>query len=70
LSTPTRFNKKNDTYFIKIDDKPAIEIKNSQSLISIFEKYSNSIETYIDKENLSYKRVEDLKKIVNYYNTL
>ncbi len=70
LSTPTRFNKKNDTYFIKIDNKPAIEIKNNQSLISIFEKYSNTIETFIDKENLSYKRVEDLKKIVNYYNTL
>lgn len=70
LSTPTRFNKKNDTYFIKIADRPAIEIKNNQSMISIFEKKSNSIETFIDKENLSYKRVEDLKKIVNYYNTL
>ncbi len=70
LSTPTRFNKKNDTYYIKIDDKPAIEIKNNQSLIAIFEKKSNSIETFIEKENLSYKRVEDLKKIVNYYNTL
>lgn len=70
LSTTTRFNKKNDTYFIKIDNKPAIEIKNNQSLISIFEKNSNTIETFIDKENVSYKRVEDLKKIVNYYNTL
>lgn len=67
---PARFMDKSDSYFVKIGDNPAIEIKNKKSLVSIFNNKALEIKRFLDTEKISIRNQEDLVKLVNYYNTL
>lgn len=65
-----KFVAKNDTYFIKKQDKPAIKIQNEKSILSLFLDKNPEISNYIKSNRLKVKKLEDLKEIVNYYNLL
>lgn len=67
---PAKFINKKDSYFIKIGQNTAIGIKNKKNLIAIFGNKEIEITRLISEEKISFKKLKDLKKLVNYYNVI
>lgn len=67
---PPRFIATSDTYFLKLESKDAIRIKNKKDLLTVLADKSDAISQYISSNKLDVKEVADLEKIVLYYNTL
>lgn len=67
---PAQFNRKKDSYYIKKKNLPAIKITNRKSLIGILADKETEVLSFIKKEKISYKNPEDLKKLVEHYNSL
>jgi hypothetical protein len=67
---PAKFILTGDSYFIKLDDRSAVKIRNKKDLLNVLEDKSDAISSYISSNKLDVKEVEDLVKIVSYYNTL
>jgi len=67
---PAQFSKRNDSYYIKKKNLPAVKISNRKSLISIMEDKEAEVLDFIKKEKISHKSPEDLKKLVKHYNNL
>lgn len=67
---PARFADFNEVYYVSLNDAPAKAILNNNKLVEVLSDKKNEIESFISKQKLSYKKAEDLKKIIAYYNTL
>jgi hypothetical protein len=67
---PAQFSEKNDIYYIKKKKFPAVKISNRKSLISIMKDKEAEVFDFIKNEKISYRNPEDLKKLVEYYNSL
>ncbi len=67
---PAKFIDKSDSYFIKTGDLPAIAVKSNISLIYIFADKEAELSSFISKEKISFKKLNDLIKVVNYYNSI
>lgn len=65
-----KFIPKSDSYFIKKEEKPAYIIQNEKSIMSILSDKKPEISDFIKTNRLNSKKIEDLMKIVNYYNLL
>jgi hypothetical protein len=67
---PAKFVITADTYFLKMEGRSAVKIKNKKELLSVMADKSEAIENYINSNKLGVKEVEDLVMIVSYYNSL
>ncbi len=67
---PARFADFNEKFYISLNGAPAKVITNNKKLIEILSDKKGEIESFIAKQRLSYKKAEDLKKIIAYYNSL
>jgi hypothetical protein len=67
---PARFVNTNDTYYLKQDNKPAIKISNKNDLLSILVDHKDAVLQFVNSNKLGTKKLEDLIKIVSYYNGL
>ncbi len=68
---PADFKRKNDENYIRFKDGSIIELpRNKKKFYNLFKDKSSDIKKYIKKEKLDIKEIEDLEKIVRYYNTL
>ncbi len=67
---PARFDDFSETYYLSIDNGPAQMIGNNKKLVKAFGDKQREIGNFISKQKLSAKKVDDLKKIVAYYNSL
>lgn len=67
---PARFIHTNDTYYLKQENKPAIKIGNKNELLSVLDDHKDPMVQFINSNKLGIKKIEDLKKIVSYYNGL
>jgi len=67
---PPKFILTTDTYYLKTGDNPAVRIKSKNDLISMLSDKKDALLRYISSEKLGTKNVEDLVKIVSYYNGL
>ncbi len=67
---PARFDDLKETYWISIDGAPVVEISKKNDLLNLFSDRKKEMQDFVSEQKLSYKKVEDLKKIVRYYNTL
>lgn len=67
---PPKFIPTSDTYFFKIDNLSAIRIKNKKDLLTVLSDKSEAVDKYISSSKLDAKEVNDLEKIVDYYNSL
>lgn len=69
--SPPEFKDLPDVYFIKNkEDKVATGFRNKKDLISTFPDYQDEIKNHIKEKNLKYNDPEDLKELLNYYNSL
>jgi len=67
---PDRFDNLTLTYWISFNKGPAKRILNKSKIQDIFPDKKNEMQIYISNQKLSFKKADDLKKIVSYYNTL
>lgn len=65
------FKKVNNKTFISLDSNDALIIPSSnKKFLKLFEENKNEVKKYIKRNKLSHKKVDDLKKILIFYNTL
>jgi hypothetical protein len=67
---PARFDDFVESYWVSIQEAPAQKVLTSKKLVEILGDKKNEVQTYINKQKLSIKKVNDLKKIIAYYNSL
>jgi hypothetical protein len=67
---PARFGDLTETYYVSIKNAPARKILSNKKLIEVLGDKQKEVETFISKQKLSIKKVNDLKKIIAYYNSL
>lgn len=54
----------------KNESSEVIGFRNKKELLSLFPTYKNEMQTFIKKNKLKHNRQDDLKKLLNYYDTL
>ncbi|MEI7830067.1 MAG: hypothetical protein WCI31_09870 [Prolixibacteraceae bacterium] len=67
---PARFILTNDSYYLKLQDKPAVRIRNEKELLIVLAARKDAIASFIHSNKLNAKEIEDIVKIVSYYNKL
>lgn len=67
---PAKFVALNDLYYLKINGNDAIKIKNEKELMTVLADKANELKTFIRINHLGVSKIEDLNKIVTYYNSL
>lgn len=67
---PPKFVATADIFFLKPEGKSAVRIKNKKDLLTVLADKSETIGDYISSNKLDLKDIEELAKIVSYYNSL
>jgi hypothetical protein len=67
---PARFADFDERYYVSINNSPAKIIVNNKKLVEMLADKQKEIESFISKQKLSYKKAEDMRKIITYYNSL
>jgi hypothetical protein len=67
---PARFDDLSEIYYIFVNNSPAQKVLSYNKLIKILADKKSEVDSFINKQKLSVKKGEDLKKIVTFYNSL
>lgn len=67
---PPEFVRLADTYYLKFEGNPAIKTGNKKDLLKQLGDKQKEVDSFIDKNKLGVKNIEDLVRIVSYYNSL
>ena len=67
---PAHFANLKDEYFLSIKGNVPVRIKNKKTLIKTLNNKSSEISKFIKKEKISHKNIDDLIKLVKFYNSL
>lgn len=68
---PADFMRVKDEFYFTINNKDLVKIpRKKKAFFALFNEKSDDIETFANKNKLSYKSLDDLEKIVAYFNTL
>jgi hypothetical protein len=67
---PARFGDLSEIYYVSVNNAPAQKILSNKKLVEVLRDKRKEIENYMSKQKISIKKVDDLKKIIAYYNSL
>ncbi len=67
---PAQFVNLSDKLFLSIENNPPILIKSKKTIKEVLKKHKTKISNYIKKEKISHRDVDDLTKLIKFYNTL
>ncbi len=67
---PAKFIPTSDIYYLKLNDESAVKIKNEKELLSILADQREALSNYIRTNKFQVKEINDLEKIITYYNSL
>lgn len=67
---PAKFVTKADTYYIQTEGSPAKLVGKKKDIIELFPDHSNEISAFIKKNKTKTNKVESLRQLVQYYNSL
>ncbi|MBT3385889.1 MAG: hypothetical protein HN778_06360 [Prolixibacteraceae bacterium] len=67
---PPKFVRKNDQHYIRIGMEQAKKVGNKKELIEGFPDNKDNIEAFIKKNKVKTSKLESIKKLVQYYNSL
>lgn len=65
---PAKFINSNDSYFLKIDNSPAVRVKSKKDLKLFFNGKGSGISEYIKKGKIKFNNPDDLIKLAEFYN--
>lgn len=64
------FKRNKDAVYLKIPDGNLVKIPSKKTeFFALFGQESNEVEAYMQKNKLGFRKVEDLKKLINYLNS-
>lgn len=69
-SKPNRFEEVPVEYYLKFEDKEAIQFNTKKELINLFPDNRDKVEDFIAKNKIKINNPEGLKELVKYYNSL
>jgi len=67
---PAKFIHTDDTYYLKLQDKNAARISSKKDIINLLSDKKNELNNFFKSEKPGTKSVDDLVKIITYYNSL
>jgi polyribonucleotide nucleotidyltransferase len=67
---PARFIDLEDVIYLKFGENNAVRIKNKKDLLTLMSDDKDQINDFIGDNKLNINNIEDLKRIVLYYNGL
>ena len=67
---PAKFIPLGDTYYLKPDKKSAVRVNSKKDLLNILADRKDELSKFIDSNKLGTKDLDDLVKIVTFYNSL
>lgn len=67
---PAKFLKRGDMYFLRIEKDAAVKFDSKKELLALFPEHKEELTTFIKKNKVKVNKVESLKKLVNFYNSL
>jgi len=67
---PAKFIHTSDTYYLKVEGKSAFRINSKKDLLNILADRKDELSKFIDSNKLGTKDLDDLVKIVTFYNSL
>jgi len=67
---PAKFIQTEDTYYLKLQDKNAVRITSKKDILNVLSDKKTELSNYFKSEKPVTKSVDDLIKIVKYYNSL
>jgi len=67
---PARFVHTNDTYYLKLNDSQAVLIKNRNIILDLLNDQKEALINFMNIEKTNVNRIQDLIRLVNYYNSL
>ncbi len=67
---PPRFIPLKDTYYFKQGEEAAVRINGKQDLVNLLSDKKNEVENFIRSDRLALNRIEDLERVVKFYNGL
>jgi len=67
---PAKFIHTSDTYYLRPDKKSAVRVNSKKDLLNILADKKDELKKFIDSNKLGTKDLEDLVKIVTFYNSL
>jgi hypothetical protein len=69
-SVPAKYTKQSDIYFLRRANAPIEKVSNQKAFINFLPDKRVEVAEYAKAKNLSVKNIDDLVKLVNYYNSL
>ncbi|MFV9552317.1 hypothetical protein [Algibacter sp. PT7-4] len=69
-SSPARFNRIKDTYYLMFENKAKLVPKKRKDLWVLFPEKQKEIKAFIESEKIKPTNINDLQNVVNYYNSL
>ena len=67
---PAKFIRKPNVYFIRIGQDAALKVGSKKDLINLFPEHQKELADFIKKNKIKTTKVESLRKLVQYYNSL
>ncbi len=69
-AVPARFIRMQDDFYIRLGQLEAYHISNKKELTVILEDKAKEMDDFLKKNKTRFNRMDDMQKLVNYYNTL
>ena len=69
-ATPARFDRKPDTFYLRLGSEEARLIENKKDLLAFFTEHTAEVEEFIKKNKVRHNDAVSLKELVKYYNSL
>jgi hypothetical protein len=67
---PAKFIRTNDSFYLKLENKPAVKINSKSDVLSTLNAHKDKMNEFLNSNKLGTKKLEDLIKIVSLYNSL
>jgi len=67
---PAKFIHTNDSYYLKVENETAILIRSKQDILFVLADQKTAVNQYISSNKFNVKKITDLIRIVDYYNSL
>ena len=67
---PPKFVRKPAEFYVSIGNKPAVQVYKTKDLIALLSNHKRELQVFAKKEKIKVRKENDLKRILNYYNSL
>ncbi|WP_320112962.1 hypothetical protein [Draconibacterium orientale] len=67
---PAKFEKRPDTYYLRLNQQAAVRIESKKDLQNFFTDHQNKMESFIKKNKIKPGKADKMMELVEYYNSL